>query len=166
MVSVGVMWGNDPNLPSGSKPKESMINTGAPAYALGHLGLGGRLNGPVDNPKSACMSCHGTAQNEASAPMTPPSNAGCTAAQSNVWFRNLAGNVAFGDLKNGTCDVVPSAVLVPLDYSLQQSVALSNYEKETTAGEPLYMNPCQPAAPHLKSNAKPNSEIESLPVER
>jgi hypothetical protein len=37
-----------------------------------HLGWLGRLNGPVDNPQSACLSCHGTAQSPVVSPMVPP----------------------------------------------------------------------------------------------
>ena len=58
MAPVGLMWGADPTLlpSSGQKPAETQVNPKAPAYALNHLGWGGRMNGPVDNPASACMS--------------------------------------------------------------------------------------------------------------
>jgi len=59
MVPVGLMWGDDPG---GPPLTESWINPAAPAYAKAHPGVDGRLNGPVDNPSSACMSCHSTAQ--------------------------------------------------------------------------------------------------------
>ncbi len=59
MVPVGLMCGNDP---AGPPLTMSWINPTAPAYAKAHVGVDGRLNGPVDNPASACMSCHGTAQ--------------------------------------------------------------------------------------------------------
>ena len=68
MVPVGLMWGNDPG---GPPLVDSWINPGAPAYAKAHLGVDGRLNGPVDNPVSACMSCHSTAQAPSLANMLP-----------------------------------------------------------------------------------------------
>jgi hypothetical protein len=63
MVLVGVMWGNDPTLTqaafdAGARVKESWINPDPKTPQ--HLGWLGRLNGPVDNPASACLSCHGT----------------------------------------------------------------------------------------------------------
>ena len=68
MAPVGLMWGNDPG---GPPIEQSWINPDAPAYALAHLGVDDRLNGPVDNPASACMSCHSTAQAPVVASMLP-----------------------------------------------------------------------------------------------
>ena len=42
--------------------RETLISGKAPGYARNHLGWLGRVNGPVDNPASSCLSCHGTAQ--------------------------------------------------------------------------------------------------------
>ncbi len=69
MVPVGLMWGNDPTLnqaafDSGKRATESVIMTDK---VQGHplkLGWLRRLNGPVDNPISSCLSCHSTAQFE------------------------------------------------------------------------------------------------------
>jgi len=69
MVPLGLMWGNDPGLTAnmitqeGAALRESWINTAPVAKDLpdNHLGWGGRLAGPLDNPKSSCMSCHQTA---------------------------------------------------------------------------------------------------------
>lgn len=78
---VGLSWGNDPGNQSMMNKTEAFANpslteswidadllgdantpinppTAARVY---HLGLGGRLNGPVDNPISSCTSCHGKA---------------------------------------------------------------------------------------------------------
>jgi hypothetical protein len=62
MVPVGVMWGNDPSLDraafdAGKRVTQSWINPDLRTPQ--HLGFLGRLNGPVDNPRSACLSCHG-----------------------------------------------------------------------------------------------------------
>jgi hypothetical protein len=114
MVPVGLMWGNDPTLKpqnyrTGKRPTQSVIipanvmaNTATDWKGLGWLE---RLNGPIDNPASACLSCHGTAEwpRTASTPMymgtltwsqvnstdpfTPDDVAAIT--QKMRWFRNL-----------------------------------------------------------------------------
>ncbi len=79
MVPLGLQWGNDPTVtfaqscsgPNGpcdySKLTQQWINVQAvkdlatPPLSFDHLGFGGRLAGPVDNPKSSCMGCHQTA---------------------------------------------------------------------------------------------------------
>lgn len=64
LTPVGLAWGNDPDVTFDGDPDldETWINPAVPAPFDGHVGLHGRLNGPVDNPQSACMSCHSTAQ--------------------------------------------------------------------------------------------------------
>ncbi|WP_431081313.1 hypothetical protein [Pseudomonas thivervalensis] len=112
MIPVGSQWGNDPNLPSGTTPSESWIN---PANQTPqHLGYQGRLNGPVDNPRSACMSCHTTAQVPARSGMTPPPNP--TSADIAKWFRNLPGDVAFDNRAIST------------DYSLQVAAGIQSFQ--------------------------------------
>ena len=71
LVPVGLMWGSDPDLTSGEYEERGRISQQGwvnPAVAAKffhlprhNLGLHGRLNGPVDNPKSACLACHGRA---------------------------------------------------------------------------------------------------------
>ena len=90
MVPIGLMWGNDPK---GTPLQELWINPSAPAYAKAHLGADGRLNGPVDNRVSACLSCHSTAQAPTLADMLPT---GSCASQRPNWFRNLPGSQPFG----------------------------------------------------------------------
>lgn len=122
MIPVGVQWGNDPTLTpakhaAGERVKESWIN---PALTIPqHLGWLGRLNGPVDNPVSACLSCHGTAQSPVLSPMIPPS--GSTDAQKMRWFRNVKTNDAFdaGNPRN------PDS----LRYSLQLAVGIQNQQR-------------------------------------
>ncbi|MBY3300981.1 hypothetical protein HFO10_34715 [Rhizobium laguerreae] len=68
LVPVGLIWGSDPDLTATSYlekaafAKEGWVNPAVAArfYALPrqNLGLLGRANGPVDNPKSACITCH------------------------------------------------------------------------------------------------------------
>lgn len=112
MVPVGVMWGNDPAVPPSSKGKlaETRIN---PALGVAqHLGFGGRLNGPVDNPRSSCLSCHSVAQYEGAADMMPP--AAASESEKMKWFRNVKAGQPF------------TAGEVSLDYSLQLSAGLQH----------------------------------------
>jgi hypothetical protein len=81
MMPLGVSWGNDPGVKpgdvgvgqpprAGQRIKETAVAELAPDHAvidssqgkLVKFGWAGRMNGPIDNPLSTCMSCHGTAQ--------------------------------------------------------------------------------------------------------
>lgn len=124
MVPVGLMWGNDPDVTGVGVGTldESWINPASPQYARDHLGVAGRLNGPVDNPSSACMSCHSTAQAPNVAALIPPASGAC-GSKAMEWFRDLPGNQAFGRFAvvNGACVTsLPAAVnLISAEYSLQ-----------------------------------------------
>lgn len=92
MVPVGVSWGDDPGITDmmnddgcfeNNLLHETKLNTsliwktgqeyGNRAHVLSH-GLGGRLKGPVDNPVSSCISCHGRAATWQDAfPLSKPS---------------------------------------------------------------------------------------------
>lgn len=122
LTPVGLMWGNDPGLLPGTglKPVESWINDATGTYQ--HLGWAGRLNGPVDNPRSSCLSCHSTAQAPALAEMVPPTN--LPNAQKLTWFRNVKAGERFkGD--------APS-----LDYSLQMAVAFERWSDWDERNQP------------------------------
>ena len=142
MMPVGVMWGNDPTLTdsafqAGSRPAESIISSLAPSYAVGHLGRSGRLNGPVDNPASSCMSCHSTAQVPAAARMYPQPS--CSESQVMYWFRNIAGSEAFGPVSGCVPQsTTPENAPVPVGYSLQVAVGIANQLR------PSFVNSCSP----------------------
>ena len=105
VAPVGLMWGNDPGY-SGTGPlTQTWIN---PAVHMPHLGFQGRLNGPVDNKASACLSCHATAEAPAGAMIASPPGAA-------RWFKNIPSGTPF------------DAGRAPLDYSLQLAVSLDNY---------------------------------------
>jgi hypothetical protein len=146
MVPLGIQWGNNPTVtfaqscagPNGpcdyDKLTEQWINRQAvkdlatPPLSFNHLGYGGRLAGPVDNPKSSCMGCHQTA----GFPMVPilaefaPNGALLKldaqkhpeTAQSlrMMYFGNVPGGVVFSDTQ-----------LYSTDYSLQLSMGLQNF---------------------------------------
>jgi len=122
MVPVGLMWGNDEGLTiagqrAGRVPKETIINSG-PELPFQHLGYAGRLNGPVDNPMSSCLSCHSVAQSPANAAtIVPPREVLVDSPEWLQWFRTLPSDVPF--TKGAT----------PLGYSLQLAVGLGNYQE-------------------------------------
>jgi hypothetical protein len=137
MVPVGLMWGNDPG---GLPLAESWINPGAPAYAKAHLGVDDRLNGPVDNEDSACMSCHSTAQSPTLANLVPPDGGGCGPMRAN-WFRNLPGTQAFGrfDPEGSQClTALNGLTLTAADYSLQLASTVTRALSTTQES----FNPC------------------------
>ena len=117
LMPVGIMWGNDPNFTPapGTRPAESWVNPDAVTLLTtsvrNQLGYQGRVNGPVDNPMSSCLSCHMTAQDKPAPIMferradtgTDPYYA---ARPRSDWFRNLKSTDPFKPGKN------------PLDYSL------------------------------------------------
>jgi hypothetical protein len=140
---VGLMWGNDPGYTpadqaAGKPLTETIISNEVPAYAKSHLGWAGRLNGPVDNPASACTSCHTTSQYPVDAPLLP--SASCnTDAKKLLWFRNLSSSEAFGAV-NASC--LPEAKTPPAKplNSLQMQVAVQSILQFHD------VNPCIPAA--------------------
>jgi hypothetical protein len=134
MVPVGLMWGNDP---AGTPLSESWINPAAPAYAKAHLGFEGRLNGPVDNPASACMSCHSTAQARSLAFLIADRSCAAKKAQ---WFRNFSGATAFGRFDRATpacAEDLNGEVLTAADFSLQLSDTVTR-----SVGAIATFNPC------------------------
>lgn len=160
MAPVGLMWGNDPG---GPPIDESWINPAAPAYALAHLGVDDRLNGPVDNPNSACMSCHSTAQAPVVASMLPSGS--CASTHRADWFRNLSGGTAFGRRQNsgGSCLTSSSGVtLTAADYSLQMAETVDRALDGDT------FNPCtwDEAAPPNALVAAPVDALRREDVER
>ena len=100
----------------GPLPKTELVKVtvGLPIGLKPDLGLYGRMNGPVDNPISSCLSCHSTAQDPlSSAPMFPPD--GEPVAR---WFRNIPSGQPF------------SAPANPLDYSLQVAYGIQNFKDQ------------------------------------
>jgi hypothetical protein len=117
---VGLMWGDDPGFgpaqaQQGAKPTETNLY-GPTKTIMRHYGWLGRLNGPVDNPTSSCLSCHSTAQWPLAATMTPTNTPAGSSAWMQ-WFRNIPAGQPF------------SAGSASLDYSLQLATGLQNLAK-------------------------------------
>jgi hypothetical protein len=142
LTAVGMMWGDDPTVTTNGQPlTETWLNPGLPSALKTHIGVNGRLIGPVDNPASSCISCHSTAQVDqgitqasgkpasaftGAATIVP---AACNASQRSAWFRDLPTGTAFGttDGNGAGCNVVATpggTNLYALDNSLQLQVGL------------------------------------------
>jgi hypothetical protein len=154
LVPVGLMWGNDPSLdPSeidnGAQLQQQWLNQPL-AGSLTHLGWKGRLNGPVDNKESSCLSCHATA-GFPSSPMLPAGDA--PVDQKMEFFRNIkAGKHALADR-------------APLDYSLQLAFGIRNHPP-TSPPSPTPPSPGAPAgagAPAIAAAPAPAPEDEEPP---
>jgi hypothetical protein len=119
MQPVGLMWGDDPGVtPTVGTIKQSWLNP-ATATLMQHYGWAERLNGPVDNPLSSCISCHATAGWPV-APLTPPS--GSTDTQRLKWFKNIPAGQAF------------QAGQASQDYSLQLTFGIRQFKASNPGG--------------------------------
>lgn len=145
MVPLGLEWGGNPNVSyretcdvqgkcSQEKLDQQWINEAAveemltPPLTLDHLGYGGRLAGPVDNPKAACMGCHQTAgfplvaiqpENSLLAPILGLNDTKTAADHQDfrmVYYQNVISGVVFSDRQ-----------LYASDYSLQLAMSLQNF---------------------------------------
>jgi hypothetical protein len=168
LVLVGVSWGDDSMdkrmiEKDGSflNPilKQSSLNAsllepaegsgwGHRAY-LRHFGLGGRLNGPVDNPSSSCISCHGRAGvYAASLPLNPNSGfpmpilAGKGAEMGSMENQRKEFTEFFRDIRpNSHLEKAPGTgaekfTYVTVDYSLQISQGIRNYYQALRTNKP------------------------------
>jgi hypothetical protein len=87
-----------------------------------HVGYEGRLNGPVDNKVSSCLSCHSTGETWPKASpkdgsgMIPNSSDPAVVAK---WFRNIPSGTPF------------DPEFLSTDYSLQISGGLANFRAQT-----------------------------------
>ncbi len=162
---VGLAWGDDPgytpaNQAAGDPLLEGIVSAQIPKYAAGHLGWAGRVNGPVDNPASSCISCHGTAQYPVEAIMLPTS--ACDTIEKKLYyFRNLELGEPFGGV-NDACEPFDyEGKLTSLDFSLQMQVALQNM---LDYGD---VNPCTAAPKTAVAAAGSAAERRILPrIER
>ncbi len=155
VLPIGLMWGNDPLLTpaqydAGKRPTQSIpslrtINDN-PAMPHQHLGWLDRLDGPVDNPKSACLSCHSTSEYPVDASLVPTDKLGRPLAEIDPawmqWFRNIKGSESFTAGDNS------------LDYSLQLTAGLRNYfEWKRMGGVPPHMKVKEISRASIKEEA-------------
>ena len=162
LVPAGLMWANDPGLePSGTNPSAQdpsergltppdevtgsyMFTSTLPPWLQKDLGCAGRLDGPIDNPRSSCMSCHASASvpfvvragEENPCRSRTVTRATVVKAPILGSFSRQCGNrdideVWFRDIPSGQPldhpDICDGRNWVPLDYSLQLSEGLTNF---------------------------------------
>lgn len=180
LAFVGLSWGDDDEVSddikrkgafANAKLKESRVNAdlleipgheyGPKAY-LRHLGLGGRVNGPVDSPVSSCISCHGRAGTYAkalplgeksglpmeSAVFTTTDPAAYTVADFGRFFRTLRPN---SHLELDACEV-----FVTTDYSLQIPAGIRNFYQHLRAQQSVVERLEKRGAVKFKAEAVPN----------
>ena len=152
VVPVALTWGNDPyvtpdDIKGGKKLAESWINPDAPIVKYRRsvcrtMGWAGRANGPVDDDKSACLSCHSTAQSPPQASLAPPGTAKLDSDKL-PWFRNLGPGQAFS----------PEAQ--SLSYSLQLSVGIQNFYSWVESVQTLNVVEAPSSPPSPRQSCKP-----------
>jgi hypothetical protein len=183
MVPLGIQWGNNPSVtyaqtcsgPNGpcnyDKLTEQWINRQAvkdlatPPLSFDHLGFGGRLAGPVDNPKSSCMGCHQTAgfptvpilaefaPNGALLKLDAQTHPETAQSLRMAYFGNLPGGAVFSDTQ-----------LYSTDYSLQLSMGLQNFVSLRCARDagPPRPSLCSQLAAWAKMQKKGTSDLLSF----
>jgi hypothetical protein len=122
LIPVSLQWGNDPK-EYGTNILESWVNPDLRGVLYGWderptLGFNGRANGPADNIRSSCLSCHAAARIPRSShglvgfafDMKDIGNPEKVKSHVDLWFQNHKSNNVF------TPD---EPVVSTLDYSLQ-----------------------------------------------
>lgn len=115
VVPIGLAWGQQANERHFNDSRELPEELLATTHEKINFGFEGRLNGPVDNRNSSCLSCHATA----SWPQfdrVPPED--LDSEQKKHWFENYKATEARTPFWKGT---------ETLDYSLQLSSGIRNF---------------------------------------
>jgi hypothetical protein len=129
IIPIGLMYGN--GVPTNTNPLSETIYNPQAATELPRdyekiRGEGGRLNGPVDNPRSSCLSCHANADvpklNARRFPRIPPNRNPETLK---FYFRNIGAGRPFAGPPFGD----PTKYF-PMDYSLQFQIGIMSYNRE------------------------------------
>ncbi|MDX0140808.1 hypothetical protein GOC46_28895 [Sinorhizobium meliloti] len=138
LVPVALQWGNDPNVYDTSV-QQSWVNTGLRGVTFGWdkratMGFMGRANGPADNIRSSCLSCHAAARTPRASigildngfDMTQVNDPARVKAHVDTWFQNIKGGQLFQPFE-------PAAS--SLDYSLQLEAAIFRMCAACKAGD-------------------------------
>ena len=127
LVPVSLQWGNDPKVYDASV-QQSWINPELRLVTYGWdkrptMGFLGRANGPADNIRSSCLSCHAAARTPRASigildnrfdmnDVTDPTK---VKAHIDTWFQNIKGSQLFQPFE---------PAVSALDYSLQLEAAM------------------------------------------
>jgi len=149
LTPVGLMWGNDPNASASPRDAFATLPSTRLNPALAGVvwrgtapwpgrpwpGFQGRLNGPADNLRSSCLSCHALAQWPRSIALgivpKPSSQFTLTALNQAArrdelrekWLRDVAGGALTEPSEAAATSTWGGAT--PLDYSMQVQTAFS-----------------------------------------
>jgi hypothetical protein len=174
LVPVGLMWGNDPKARNAvwaaqAQIEESRLNPDLAGVVWQgpdgkwpqrpYPGFQGRLNGPADNLRSSCLSCHALSQwrldpNLIVAPRypialpKPPLDADGIADVVAKYFKNVPG----GRL---TDETLPAT---PLDYSMQLQAGISRMCTACSRSAMTGATPDMCKAPGSGQITRPNCE--------
>ena len=123
LIPVGLMWGNDPTLTkaqfdTGKRPVQTWRNPSPLLNVTTPHGWLLRLNGPIDNPISSCLSCHARAVVEYNPQAIAPRNEAAADNPLNKFFTNTPPGAVY--------DGAPAGV-VSVDYSLQLAMGISMF---------------------------------------
>jgi hypothetical protein len=168
LIPVGIMWGNDPTVTDNAytnlQPAVTKINPNLTETAINadpkelpptHLGWNGRLNGPVDNPMSSCLSCHMTAEVPTLSPLNPLFQSNPPPVGSAAWMRWFA---------NTKCGVPFDKDAQSTDFSLQLAMGIENfYLWETPAQSGLFASDYQVPPVKTGANAQFRAEAPAPP---
>ncbi len=158
MAPVGVSWGDDSKVASMMRKEGAFVNPDLTESYLNanlielpgknytneaymrHHGLGGRLNGPVDNPVSSCVSCHARAGVTRDGEPMPMGNFQASRPD----YTEADFNNYFSTIKGGANNIqLNSKTFVTTDYSLQISAGIRNYYR-FLANQPGGSSPTDP----------------------
>jgi hypothetical protein len=126
MVPLSMSWSDDPTAAAGQPLPGTRIDPAMQGLTHGWpqrqaLGYAGRANGPVDNPLSSCISCHGTARY----PRSPAY--GNWPVRNNKMTDSELRQIYFSDIRPGELfDPQRGSGAVALDYSLQMQAGLEH----------------------------------------
>lgn len=169
LVPLGIMWGNDPGITDDAYTnpvaketrinpnlKETIINPDPKELPPTHLGWNGRLNGPVDNPRSSCMSCHMTAEVPQLSAIAPSFLPKPPPPGSPEWMRWFA---------NGKCGEPFDKDAKSADFSLQLSIGIANFSTWKDTYDGLYASAYgpQPAGAARLTAARPSQKVPIVP---
>jgi len=153
LVPVGLMWGNDLD--------QTWANEigNPPASPSPHLGWKGRLNGPVDNPKSSCLSCHARAV----VPYVPGNTVPGFNTDPDDPAKKFFTNTKAGEVYDGA-----PAGTTSLDYSLQLAVGVRQFPaaspNHALAARPVEMINFRSGEPEEPLAAAPTANAAPQPV--
>lgn len=139
LVPVSLQWGNDPGVYDDQTIRQSWVNADLKGVTFGwakrpSMGFMGRANGPADNVRSSCLSCHSAAR-------SPRATAGLLGSSFNMEHLDDAPAVKrhvdtwFQNIKSGQIFQPTEPAAATLDYSLQLEAAVFRVCSACEAGD-------------------------------